>query len=196
MTDWASTADAFSEKAVQNGLLSPGEKPDDKELLYLILQPGFSTAAVVTAISGRGVGMDVVHKNISRLRGKIDIHRFPGQGTTFTIRLPLTLAMIDGLIIRVGAQRYILPTNSVRESFHPKSCQITSLPGGGELVQMRKEVIPLLRLREHFQVKEDMGLQRARNSGGDRVGREKTVPDGRRTRGQTGGRHQKSGRSL
>jgi len=145
------------EKAVENGLLSPGEKPDDKDLLYLILRPGFSTAAVVTAISGRGVGMDVVHRNISRLRGKIDIRSVSGQGTVFTIRLPLTLAVIDGLIIRVGGQRYILPTISVRESFPPKSCQITSLPGGGELVQMRKEVIPLLRLREHFQMKEDTG---------------------------------------
>ena len=141
------------EKAVSNGLLKPGAKPDEKELLSLILQPGFSTAAVVTNISGRGVGMDVVQKNIAKLRGKIDIKSTPGHGTTFTLRLPLTLAIIDGLIIRVGGQRYILPTIAVRESFHPKSCKINSLPRGVEIVEMRKELIPLLRLREHFRIK-------------------------------------------
>jgi len=142
------------EKAIQSGLLKPDATPDDRELLSLILHPGFSTAEVVTAISGRGVGMDVAQKNISQLRGKIDIASAPGQGTTFTIRLPLTLATIDGLIIRVGGQRYILPANSVRESFHPKTCAITALPGGLEVAEIRNELIPLLRLREHFQVKE------------------------------------------
>jgi two-component system, chemotaxis family, sensor kinase CheA len=142
------------EKAIKGGLLRPDATPDDKTLLNLILQPGFSTASVVTSLSGRGVGMDVVQKNINQLRGKIDLKSISGQGTTFTIRLPLTLAIIDGLIIRVGGQRYILPTVSVRESFHHGSCTITSLPGGGEVVQMRKELIPLLRLREHFQLKD------------------------------------------
>ena len=142
------------EKAIQNGLVKPGEVPEEKELLSLILQPGFSTAAVVTNISGRGVGMDVVAKNITKLRGKIDIRSTPGQGTTFTLRMPLTLAIIDGLIIRVGGQRYILPTISVKESFHPKSGRITALPGGDEVVEMRKELIPLLRLRDHFQLKD------------------------------------------
>ena len=141
-------------KAIQCGLLKPDATPEDRDLLSLILEPGFSTAEVVTAISGRGVGMDVVHKNISQLRGTIDIVSVHGQGTTFTIRLPLTLATIDGLIIRVGAQRYILPTSSVRESFHPKTCAITSLPGGVEVAEMRNELVPLLRLREHFQVKD------------------------------------------
>jgi two-component system chemotaxis sensor kinase CheA len=141
------------EKAIQLKLLKPGAMPNDKELLSLILQPGFSTAAVVTNISGRGVGLDVVQKNINKLRGKIEISSVAGEGPSFTIRLPLTLAVIDGLIIRVGGQRYILPTSSVRESFHPKSCAITSLPEGVELVQVRKELMPLLRLREHFQLK-------------------------------------------
>jgi len=140
------------EKALANGLVKPGATPDEKELLSLILQPGFSTAAVVTNISGRGVGMDVVQKNIAKLRGKIDIKSTPGHGTTFTLRLPLTLAIIDGLIIRVGGQRYILPAIAVRESFHPKSGKVTSLPGGVEVVEMRKEIMPLLRLREHFQL--------------------------------------------
>jgi two-component system chemotaxis sensor kinase CheA len=142
------------EKAIQNGWARPGATPDDKELLKLILQPGFSTAAVVTAISGRGVGMDVVQKNLSQLRGKIDLKSVTGQGTTFTIRLPLTLAIIDGLLIRAGDQRYILPTLSVRESFHPGSCAITALPGGMEVAQIRKELIPLLRLREYFRLRD------------------------------------------
>jgi len=141
------------EKATKNGWMRPGAEPDDRELLHYILQPGFSTAAVVTSLSGRGVGMDVVQKNIAQLRGKIDIKSAPGRGTTFTMRLPLTLALIDGLIIRVGGQRYIIPTASVRESFHPKSCPITALPETGELVQIRKELIPLLRLRDHFGLK-------------------------------------------
>jgi two-component system chemotaxis sensor kinase CheA len=161
------------EKAIRNGLLSTNARPDDKELLGLILQPGFSTAEVVTAISGRGVGMDVVQKNIGKLRGKIDLKSVEGHGTTFTIRLPLTLAIIDGLIIGVGGQRYILPTISVRESFHPKSCEITSLPGGAEVVEMRKEIIPLLRLHDHFQLKEppkptDKGIMVVIESDGDK----------------------------
>ena len=142
------------EKAIQNGLVKPGDMPEEKELLSLILQPGFSTAAVVTNISGRGVGMDVVAKNVNKLRGKIDIRSTPGLGTTFTLRMPLTLAIIDGLIVRVGGQRYILPTISVQESFHPKTGRITSLPGGDEVVELRKELIPLLRLRDHFQLKD------------------------------------------
>ena len=145
----------ITEKAIANGWLRPGAVPDDREILHYILQPGFSTASVVTSISGRGVGMDVVHKNITQLHGKMEIKSVPGQGTTFTIRLPLTLAIIDGLIIRVGGQRYILPTASVRESFHPRSCTVTSLPEAREIVQMRKELIPLLRLRGHFGLKTD-----------------------------------------
>jgi two-component system chemotaxis sensor kinase CheA len=143
------------EKAIQRGLLRPGVVPSQREILNYILQPGFSTAAEVTSLSGRGVGMDVVAKNITQLRGKIDVRSTPGQGTTFVIRLPLTLAIIDGLIIGVGGQRYILPTSSVRESFHPKGCAITSLPGDAEMVQMRNEVMPLLRLRDHFQLPDD-----------------------------------------
>jgi two-component system chemotaxis sensor kinase CheA len=140
----------IEEKAIKLGFLQAGAEIAEKDLLAMILRPGFSTAAQVTNVSGRGVGMDVVYKNVSNLRGKIEIKSTPGQGTTFTLRLPLTLAIIDGLIIGVGGQRYVLPTHSVGESFHPKSCRITSLPGGHEVVEMRKELIPLLRLRDHF----------------------------------------------
>ena len=146
--------DRIREKAIKLGALKRGEPIEDMDLLALILRPGFSTASEVTNISGRGVGMDVVYKNVTKLRGKIEIKSVAGQGTTFTLRLPLTLAIIDGLIIGVGGQRYVLPTLSVGESFHPKSCRVTSLPGGMEVVEMRKELIPLLRLREHFQLKD------------------------------------------
>ena len=144
----------IKEKAVSLGFLHPGSSISEKDLLAMILRPGFSTAAKVTNISGRGVGMDVVYKNVTNLRGKIEIKSKPGQGTTFTLLLPLTLAIIDGLIIGVGGQRYVLPTHSVGESFHPKSCRITTLPGGHEVVEMRKEMLPLLRLRDHFQIKD------------------------------------------
>jgi two-component system chemotaxis sensor kinase CheA len=144
----------IKEKAITLGFLRPSAAIEEKDLLAMILRPGFSTAAQVTSISGRGVGMDVVYKNVSNLRGKIEIKSTPGQGTTFTLRLPLTLAIIDGLILGVGGQRYVLPTHSVGESFHPKSCRITSLPGGHEVVEIRRELIPLLRLRDHFQLKD------------------------------------------
>jgi len=141
------------EKALQQRLLQPDDAVDDQALFGMILQPGFSTAAVVTNISGRGVGLDVVHRNVSKLRGKIEIQSVAGQGTTFLLRLPLTLAVIDGLILGVGGQRYIVPTLSVRESFDARACRVTSLPGGREMVEIRREMIPLLRLRDHFQLK-------------------------------------------
>jgi len=144
----------IKEKAISLGFLHPNASISEKDLLAMILRPGFSTAAKVTNISGRGVGMDVVYKNVTNLRGKIEIKSTPGHGTTFTLRLPLTLAIIDGLIIGVGGQRYVLPTHSVGESFHPKSCRITTLPGGHEVVEIRKEMLPLLRLRDHFQIKD------------------------------------------
>ena len=87
----------------------------ESEIFSLIFQPGFSTAEKVTDLSGRGVGMDVVRRNIENLRGKVEIQSRPGQGTTFTILLPLTLAIIDGLLVGVGGERYIIPTLSVRE---------------------------------------------------------------------------------
>jgi two-component system chemotaxis sensor kinase CheA len=151
------------DRAIKLGLVRPGSPPDEKELYALILQSGFSTATTVTTISGRGVGMDVVHKNVAALRGRIDIKSTPGHGTTFTLRLPLTLAIIDGMIIGVGGQRYILPASCVRESFQTKAGMISCLPGEHEVVEIRKEVLPLLRLRHHF------GLTAPTNSRSDGV---------------------------
>src|SRR5690606_17481027 len=109
----------------------------------LIFQPGFSTAERVTEISGRGVGMDVVRRNIEALRGRIDIASTPGAGTTFTIRLPLTLAIVDGLLLRVGGERYALPTFSVRESLRPQEDHVHSVHGQQCMVRVRDQLIPL-----------------------------------------------------
>ena len=139
-------------KAIEKGIIKPGQQLSEKEIYNLIFAPGFSTAAVVTDISGRGVGMDVVRKNIDRLRGKIDITSTLGHGSVFTISLPLTLAIIDGLVVSVGGERYILPTLSVRESFRPTSDMLSTVHERGEMVNVRGRLSPLLRLYEHFDV--------------------------------------------
>jgi two-component system chemotaxis sensor kinase CheA len=143
-------ADALLAKAIERGTLPPGTSLPEKEIYDLIFAAGFSTAAQVTDLSGRGVGMDVVKRNISRLRGKIEIESSPGQGTSFKIYLPLTLAIIDGLMVAVGTQRYIIPTLSVRESFRPTPGMISTVQGRGEMVNVRGSLIPLLRLYQHF----------------------------------------------
>ena len=108
-------------KALDRGWVKTDANLTESEIFSLIFQPGFSTAEKVTDLSGRGVGMDVVRRNIENLRGKVEIQSLPGQGTTFTILLPLTLAIIDGLLVGVGGERYIIPTLSVRESFRPSA---------------------------------------------------------------------------
>jgi len=139
-------------KAIEKGIIKAGEQLSEKEIFKLIFTPGFSTAAVITDISGRGVGMDVVRKNIDKLRGKIEITSTLGQGSIFTISLPLTLAIIDGLVVSVGGERYILPTLSVRESFRPTSDMLSTVHERGEMVNVRGRLSPLLRLYEHFSV--------------------------------------------
>jgi len=137
-------------KARDRGLIAPDAVLSEKEIYALLFAPGFSTAETVTDISGRGVGMDVVHRNIEKLRGKIEIQSVMGQGSTFTISLPLTLAIIDGLLVSVGRERFILPTLSVRESFRPTADMISSVRGRGEMVTVRGQIRPLLRLHEYF----------------------------------------------
>ncbi len=137
-------------KAREKGIVKPGQSLSDKEIYDLIFAPGFSTAEQVTEISGRGVGMDVVRRNIEKLRGKVDIDTVPGQGTTFTIYLPLTLAIIDGMIVSVGGERYIIPTLSVRESFRPKPEMLSAVHERGEMVNVRGRLSPLLRLYQYF----------------------------------------------
>ncbi len=139
-------------KAVERGIVTPEQNLSEKEIFALIFAPGFSTAEQVTDISGRGVGMDVVRKNIEKLRGKIEIDSVQGQGTTFRIFLPLTLAIIDGLIVKVGEQRYIIPTLAVRESFRPTKEMISTVHERGEMVNVRGRLNPLLRLYDVFGV--------------------------------------------
>ena len=139
-------------KAVERGLISADTQLTPREALELIFAPGFSTASQVTDLSGRGVGMDVVRRNIERLRGKVEIDSVPGAGTSFTIFMPLTLAIIEGLIVGVGEQRFVIPTLAVRESFRPQASDVTTIQGRGELVDVRGRLVPMLRLGEHLGV--------------------------------------------
>lgn len=142
--------DAILKKAVSQGLLTIHDTPSDDEIFALIFAPGFSTAAKITEISGRGVGMDVVRRNIEALRGRIEIASERGKGTKFTIRLPLTLAILDGLVVRAGEERFVIPTFAVRESLRPTPQQIHLVGGKPRLVQVRDRVLPLVCLRSLF----------------------------------------------
>lgn len=136
-------------KAHEKGLLPHGSNGDDlseDEVFNLIFEPGFSTAAAVTDISGRGVGMDVVRKNIEAMRGRIEIQSKPGKGTTFLLRLPLTLAIIDGMVVRVGRQRFVIPTLAIEESFQPSARKAHWGADGGPLVDVRGTLLPIRHL--------------------------------------------------
>ena len=138
--------------AEARGIVSRATPLERREVLELIFAPGFSTAAAVTDLSGRGVGMDVVRRNIEKLRGKIEIDSSPGRGTTFTVSIPLTLAIIEGLLVAVGDQRYVIPTLAVVESFRPAAGAVSVVHGRGELVEVRGRQVPLLRLGPHLGV--------------------------------------------
>jgi two-component system chemotaxis sensor kinase CheA len=140
--------DKIIAKALENGLVTEAEVETmgEEEAYHLIFKAGFSTAEVVTEISGRGVGMDVVQRTIDELRGKVEITTTVGQGTTFTIALPLTLAIIDGMVVEVGAERFILPTISVAESLRPNQKDYNTVQGRGEMIMIRGNLLPLVRL--------------------------------------------------
>jgi len=140
-------------KARERGLINESVHLTDSEIFQLIFEPGFSTAEKVTDISGRGVGMDVVKKQIQKLRGKIDIHSTPGLGTTFYLKLPLTLAIVEGLVVGVGRERYILPIFSVQEMFRPVEGQVSTVQSRGEMVMVRNQLLPLIRLHRSLGVK-------------------------------------------
>ena len=137
-------------KAVKQGLIGEHEKLTDEQIWPLIFKPGFSTAEKITDISGRGVGMDVVKRNIEGLGGTVSIKTTQGQGTVFTLKLPLTLAIIEGMTIRVGQDTYIVPLLSILESIQPKSGQVTTVMGKGELINVRGTYLPVIRLYEVF----------------------------------------------
>lgn len=141
-----------AQKAVDKGLITPEAAAglSDAEAYQLIFLPGFSTAETVTDLSGRGVGMDVVRRNIEALRGKIEIDSQLGAGTRFRLRLPLTLAIIDGMIVRVGSERYVVPTLSIETSFRPTAASIHAIVDRGECVHVRGSVLPIHRLNRVF----------------------------------------------
>jgi two-component system, chemotaxis family, sensor kinase CheA len=142
--------DAIIAKALQKGLIKSAEGISDEEVGELIFQPGFSTAAVTTDLSGRGVGMDVVRRNVVDLGGTVSIKSRPGQGTAFTITLPLTLAIIDGLRAAVGDECYIVPLVSIVESIQLPADAVRNVTGGGELFRFRGEYRPIVRLHQQF----------------------------------------------
>ena len=139
-------------KAIASGIVQQGQELSQQEIFKLIFHAGLSTAEKITDISGRGVGMDVVRKNIEMLRGKIDINSVVGKGTTFSIRLPLTLAIIDGQIVRVGNYRYIIPISSIEHSLRPTAQQIATVQGKGEVVNVQGRLLPMIRLHQLFRV--------------------------------------------
>jgi two-component system chemotaxis sensor kinase CheA len=136
-------------KARQQGLPVSDGMPD-AEVWRLIFAPGFSTAEAVTDVSGRGVGMDVVRRNISAMGGAVDVRSVAGQGTTITISLPLTLAILDGMSVRVGDEVYIVPLGYVVESLQPAAADVKNVAGSGQVLKVRGEYLPLIRLGQAF----------------------------------------------
>jgi two-component system chemotaxis sensor kinase CheA len=144
-------ADGIRAKAVEKGLLAPDAALEEKELLALIFAPGFSTARKITSVSGRGVGMDVVKRNIDALQGTIAVATERGAGTTITLKLPLTLAIIDGLLVKIGAASFILPLSFVDECVELTERQIADAHGR-HLANIRGDIVPYVRLRERFAI--------------------------------------------
>lgn len=144
--------DKILRKAIERGILNENQSIDDSEIFNLIFEPGFSTAEQVTNISGRGVGMDVVRRNIQDLRGTIELNTQEGVGTTVRIRLPLTLAIIDGFVVAVGKSAYVIPLDAVVECVELNNAEYSSGAERG-FVNLRGRVLPCLHLREYFRLK-------------------------------------------
>ncbi|MBF0449160.1 MAG: chemotaxis protein CheA [Candidatus Magnetomorum sp.] len=142
--------DKIIKKALEKNLIKTGENLADLEVFSLIFQPGFSTADKITDVSGRGVGMDVVKRVIDNMRGKLEVVSEPDQGTVIFLKLPLTLAIIDGIIVRAGERDYIMPTASVLESLRPERESYKHVVNKGEMIQIRERLYPLIRLHEIF----------------------------------------------
>ncbi len=139
-------------KAVEKGIIEEHAILADNQIYNLIFLPGFSTAEKVTDVSGRGVGMDVVKKNIEKLRGKVDVYTKEGSVTRFSIRLPLTLAIIDGMIVEVGKEKFIIPTLSIEESIRPRREEISTVQNRGEIANVRGNLLPIVRLHKVYKI--------------------------------------------
>ena len=141
--------DKILSKAISKGLIDgDGSDMSDKAIYNLIFQAGFSTADKITDVSGRGVGMDVVKQNIEKIKGKIEVSSKPGQGSRMILRIPLTLGIIDGMMVRVGDTKCIVPTLAIREAFRPQESAITITPDGQELARVRENFFPVIRLHD------------------------------------------------
>jgi two-component system chemotaxis sensor kinase CheA len=159
-------------KAEENGLLAPGAVIGDAELLQMIFQPGFSTAAKVTSLSGRGVGMDVVKRTIEGLRGSLELSSPAGEGSQVALRIPLTLAIIDGLLVRVGTARYVIPLSAVEECLELTPEQ-DARSTGRSVLTLRDQLVPFMRLRSMFNTKAPPDIYQkivVVSTGGERVG--------------------------
>lgn len=139
-------------KALEKGIIEEHAVLTDNQIYNLIFMPGFSTTEKVTDISGRGVGMDVVKKNIEKLRGKVDIYTKEGSGTKFSIKLPLTLAIIDGMIVEVGSEKFIVPILSIQESIRPKREEVFTVQNTGEVANIRGNLLPIVRLHKVYKI--------------------------------------------
>jgi two-component system chemotaxis sensor kinase CheA len=139
--------DRILRKALDRGLIPPGSHPSDDELNLLIFEPGFSTVEQVSDLSGRGVGMDVVRQNVRALGGRIEVESQAGRGTLIRLVLPLTLAILDGLTVRVGEETYVFPLASVLESLQRQSGDVQTVKGDREVISLRGEFIPVVRLQ-------------------------------------------------
>ncbi|WP_395459230.1 chemotaxis protein CheA [Azospirillum melinis] len=137
-------------KAIEKGLVQPGASLSDEEIDHLIFLPGFSTADQVSNLSGRGVGMDVVRRNISSLGGRIGVYSTPGEGSRFVLSLPLTLAVLDGMVISVGEERFVLPLTNIVESLRPKPADLHGLVNKCDVMMARGEYVRLVHLHRLF----------------------------------------------
>lgn len=142
-------------KAIEKGIISADAVLSNEEIDQLICAPGFSTAETISNISGRGVGMDVVRSNVEALGGRVEIHSVPGEGTTFTMILPLTLAILDGMIVRLASQRFVLPLAHVLETVQPEPGQVKRTSPDSEVIDMRGEYVPVKRATEIFGLNDD-----------------------------------------
>ncbi|MCB2226398.1 MAG: chemotaxis protein CheA [Desulfarculaceae bacterium] len=143
-------AEQVRQRAEALGLIPPDARPGPEEIHELLFHPGFSTASQVTELSGRGVGLDVVRENIESLRGSVEVDSSPGLGATFRIKLPLTLAIIDGMNVKVAGETFVLPMLSIVESMKPRPDQLRTVRGKGELIRHREGYLPLVRLARLF----------------------------------------------